>query len=54
MRRAGYVARMGEIKKIIRDLVGTVKDKLISRCLGGRILLKRISQTDVRVQTGFV
>jgi len=52
--KGGICSTHGRDEKFIHDLVGTVKDKLISRCIGGRILLIRISQTDVRVQTGFM
>ena len=52
--KGGICSTHGRDEQFIQDVVGTVKDKPISRCIGGRILLKRISQTDVRVQTGFV
>jgi len=52
--KGGICSTQGRDEKFIQDLVGTVKNKPISRCIGGRILLKRILQTDVRVQTGFV
>jgi hypothetical protein len=52
--KGGMCSTHGREEKLIKDLVGTVKDKLISRYVGGSILLKRISQTEVKVQTGFV